>query len=181
MEGFEAVVKGLSRNKKMILTSGVVSEIQGSTCTVTRDGLTELLEVRFNAVEKELTSHVTITPKINSPVICGIIEDTDEAFILATSEIEKVEVVFDGHAVTTTSDGTVYDEGENSGMVKAPELVTQLNKLSARVDGIISAIENGVPIPQDGGVGFQATMVAAITAIVEVEDFTAIENPKIKH
>jgi len=67
------------------------------------------------------------------------------------------------------------------GLVKIEELVKNLDKLTARVDGIIDAIKNGVPIPTDGGAGLQTTIKAALALLVDKEDFTTIENENIKH
>lgn len=74
----------------------------------------------------------------------------------------------------------IINNGNNT-TAKADILKTELKKMSARIDGIIDAISNAVPVPQDGGTGLQATMVVALQTLVNKEDFTNIENPKIKH
>ena len=71
--------------------------------------------------------------------------------------------------------------GDLGGLVKVEELKSELAKLTARVDGIISAINNGVPVPTDGGAALQTTIKAALATIVNKEDFTNIENENVKH
>jgi phage baseplate assembly protein gpV len=78
-------------------------------------------------------------------------------------------------------DGITLNGGENGGLTVTPKLVEQLEKMSARIDGIIDAINNGVPVPQDGGAGLQTTIKASLSAIVDKEDFSEVENDKVKH
>lgn len=57
-------------------------------------------------------------------------------------------------------------------------LLPELNKLSSNVDLIINAIQNGVPIPQDGGTGYQISM-SAILAAAQVPDFSQINSETV--
>ncbi len=183
-EAFEkAVAKIVAKNQPMVITSGKVKDVKTKTCRVEREGLPDLLEVRFNAVEDDATEGLLVTPAEGSDVQCAMIENGDEAFIVACSKVAKVEVRFEDHSAVITNDGTVYDGGQNEGMVLAVELEAQLNKLSARVDGIIDAINNGVPAggSSDGGTALQATIKAALALIVDEEDFTNLQNDKVKH
>tara|TARA_R110002020_G_scaffold72109_1_gene185567 strand:+ start:3286 stop:3786 length:501 start_codon:yes stop_codon:yes gene_type:complete len=105
-----------------------------------------------------------ITPVVGSTVIATFLSK-DTAFISLYSEIESVQVMGD----------------QFGGLVKIEELIKNLDKLTARVDGIIDAIKNGVPIPTDGGAGLQTTIKTALALLVDKEDFTTIENENIKH
>jgi hypothetical protein len=78
-------------------------------------------------------------------------------------------------------DEIVFRDGKNGGLANTPELKIQLEKLTARVDGIIDAINNAVPVAQDGGVALQGTMVAKLTTLTDKEDFSNIEDVHIKH
>jgi hypothetical protein len=89
----------------------------------------------------------------------------DTAYISLYSEIETVAIRGD----------------QFGGLIKIEELVENLDKLTARVDGIISAINNGVPAPTDGGAALQLSIKAGLSAITKKEDFTGIENEAIKH
>lgn len=185
-EAFVAAVKEiLQKFKQYEITIGKVIKVEGKLCEVERTGLATLTEVRLNSIIQTINSSVTIYPKTESYVLVGFIEEKKtESFIIMYSEIDKIEVWFDeenkkGYVIS--ADGVVFDKGENSGIVIAPELVSQLAKLTNRVDTIINAIENGVPVPRDGGVGYQTSMKAILATIVETEDFSNIENERIKH
>jgi hypothetical protein len=62
-------------------------------------------------------------------------------------------------------------------ILKGDSSVTQLDALQTKVDLIRSAIENGVPIAQDGGVGYQASMTLLMQPIVDA-DFSNINSEK---
>lgn len=95
--------------------------------------------------------------------------ETDDVIKLAVGE----------STVKVDNDVWEFNGGALGGLTKTQELKTQLDKVTARIDGIISAITNGVPIPQDGGVGYQTTMVELLDMLIDVEDFNSIENEKI--
>jgi phage gp45-like len=67
------------------------------------------------------------------------------------------------------------------GVVKAADLENQLNKLSARVDGIIDALKNSQTAAQDGGATYKAQIAAMLTALVDKEDFSNLESKKVLH
>jgi phage gp45-like len=78
--------------------------------------------------------------------------------------------------------GTVELFGTDAGgVVKAAELKTQLDKLSARVDGIIDALNNAIPGAMDGGVALHTTIKTGLASIVDKEDFSDIESEKVLH
>ncbi|MCL2233098.1 MAG: hypothetical protein FWB99_08485, partial [Treponema sp.] len=67
------------------------------------------------------------------------------------------------------------------GVIKVDELRTQLARLTARVDGIMDALRNSPTAPNDGGSSFKAGIVAALNAIVDRENFSAIASDKVFH
>lgn len=90
----------------------------------------------------------------------------------------KIDV--DGTTVEFDGNTTTFNGGSET-MANATDLKKQLEKMSKRIDGIIDAIKNAVAIPQDGGTGLQKTMVAALAAIVDKENFGQMIDDKIKH
>ena len=84
------------KTEKMIITAGVVQAVGEHDCDIQRQGMPDLLGVRFMATIKDQDNYFKITPSIGSTVLCGIIEnDISEAVILAYSEIDKVEIAID--------------------------------------------------------------------------------------
>ena len=83
----------LKQLEKIIITSGVVTNITSNSCDVIRQDMPDLLEVRFHSIMKQLDNHITIIPKEGSIVLVALINnDITEAFIISTSEIDKVQI-----------------------------------------------------------------------------------------
>ena len=84
----EQVIKERSKQTKGFnLLTGTVKSIDGDTCTVD-----EYEDVRLNAVVDSLESQFTVYPKIGSKVIIGRLKDSNEMFVIAVSEIDKVTI-----------------------------------------------------------------------------------------
>ncbi|WP_233901243.1 hypothetical protein, partial [Tenacibaculum piscium] len=77
MEEFVRAINSVS--KKYLKTSiGKVTEITETTCTVEREHLSELLDVRLNAVVGDFESSFIVYPKINSEVLVVEIENNPQ-------------------------------------------------------------------------------------------------------
>jgi phage gp45-like len=87
-----------------------------------------------------------------------------------------------GGWVIARENGTVELFGTDAGgVVKAAELERQLNKLAARVDGVIDALKNSQTAVQDGGATYKAQIAAALALLVDKEDFSNLESEKVLH
>jgi hypothetical protein len=166
---FENAVEAIiERNKVMLITEGTVTAVdkEGLTCDVEREDLPELFAVRLNVDLEPGENIITVFPKKGSKVLCVVVEnDETDCFVLTTNDIEEI----------------IINGGENGGLTITPTLVEQLAVMSARIDTLENAIKDGVPLAQDGGIAYQQTMVAILEANQDVEDFSKIENEKIKH
>lgn len=91
-ENFIRAVRAISTNKVKV-SIGKVTKIEGVFCTVERDELPELLDVRLHSVISEIENYFLIVPKLGSEVVVAEIENAEgEATIIQYSEIEKLEV-----------------------------------------------------------------------------------------
>ncbi len=175
----------IKKEVKATIISGKVKSISGNTCTVQREGSPDLLDVRLNAVVKSLNSQILIIPKQNSDVLCAVIDGLrTETFVVAVSEIDSFEVWFDNaktKGFKITADGAVFDEGGNGGMTITPELKTQLDIMSARIDAIIDVlgqVPSGAVHPNTTA---WETIYNPVFNALPVEDFSNIENERVKH
>lgn len=113
-----------------------------------------------------------------------IVEDNSVTLTTKSVSVEvkdkTVKIDVDGTTVEFDGNTTTFNGGSET-MANATDLKKQLEKMSKRIDGIIDAIKNAVAIPQDGGTGLQKTMVAALAAIVDKENFGQMIDDKIKH
>lgn len=173
------------------------------TCVVADDNELDYEDVLLYAIENaDLKGFVTI-PAVDSRVLVSRIGSSNELYVAMLSEVDKVMLSI-GDKVTAeitdaalnytndkvaleikentvklSADSIEFNGGELGGLVKVQELSDNLAKVTARIDGIITAIQNGIAIPQDGGTGLQKSIVALLPT--DKEDFSGIENDKVKH
>ena len=154
-------------NQGLIFFNAKIVSVDDETCTIDRNGL-QFEDVRLAAVIDGNTKNLLIKPKVGSMVL---VADLSEGLLRDLAVIGWSEV-----------DSITINRGENGGLTNTPELKSQLDKLSKRVDDIISAI-NGAPTatPADGGAAAQTYTKGKLALIVDKEDFGDIEDTKIKH
>ncbi|MEE3485094.1 MAG: hypothetical protein VZQ98_12325 [Bacteroidales bacterium] len=136
----------------------------GETCSVEAYGTT-WTDVRLTAVA-DGGCDVKVFPKVGSPVLVADLSNgsMSDLAVIMYSRFDRIEL------------GTAEHTAANADVLRR-----ELDKLTRRVDTIIRAIENAVPTPQDGGAGLKSTMVAVLQTITGKEDFSGIEDSKIKH
>lgn len=160
----ELFKRRLSDHSKATLRWVVAGEIDWENKTMTAKGEDDLeyFDVLLGV------GAVAVKPVKDSDCLIAIVEDDEStAFMLYADQAELIE----------------FNGGENGGFTNTPELKTQLEKLSARVDGIIDAINSPgvVAAPQDGGEALWGLFQLEIAQIVDKENFENIENENIKH
>lgn len=136
------------------------------TCTVLPQDGVEMFDVRLKAGVENVTEGLVEIPAIDSSVLIVLIGNSAEnAFVAKCSRVE--EVLFYG--------------GDNGGLIKVNELVSQLEKVTGYLKAIKSAFMAPVPVsPGDGGTALAAHVFAQL-APEQLPDYSKIENPKIKH
>lgn len=148
-----------------------VQKVDGATCTVVRQGDNlKIAGVRLNELSDESVGMV-IKPKADSFVLVARIDDFNY-YVSLYSEIDSVDI---------QCDKITINGGDNGGLINIEELKKQLDKMSKRIDTIINALENSPTTAQDGGAGYKAGIVTALSSITDKEDFTNMEDDKIKH
>lgn len=178
---FESAVQQIiKKNEKIAITSGTVTKVTESCCDVLRDDLPTLTKVRYNSILETPESYIRVIPKEGSYVLCGIVEgDTAEAIVLSCSEIEKVELLI-GEIILLVDENGYKINGDNfSGLVKAPELKTQVDKNTAVIKAIQEAFTNWITAPNDGGAALKG--LAGTFTGLQRADLSSIENEKVKH
>ena len=154
-------------NQGLIFFNAEVVTVDDETCTVKRNGI-EHTDVRLAAVVDGNTKNLLIKPKVGSMVLIADLSEglMRDLAIIGWSEVETITI----------------NGGDLGGLTKTKVLKTQLDKLTKRVDALISAI-NGAPVatPADGGAAAQTYTKTKLALIVDKEDFGNIEDVKIKH
>lgn len=127
------------------------------------NGDPNLIDVRLIAGSAE--APFMLVPALDSVVLATFMSK-DTAFISLYSEVDSIQLRGDSLG----------------GLIKIEELVDNLALLTARVDGIISALENATPAPSpDAGAGLLTSIKLGLSTIGPKEDFSNLENEKVKH
>ena len=139
--------------------TGEVTETDRATltCSIKLDEDLTLHGCRLNAVEcQERGDCFAVIPKVGSLVSGIATADLRDVLIVSFSEIDEVII--------------------KAPKISANDYKTQLDKMTARIDGIIDAIKNGVPTPQDGGAALQQTIVASLEQLTDKENFNTLSD-----
>lgn len=140
-------------NDGFIVGEVVKVDKKNLTCDIRLDENLTLPGCRLNAVEMpNSTNHVTVFPKKGSYVSGIATADLRDVLIVSISEVESVEIKADKVIIN--------------------DLKTQLNKMSARIDGIIDALNNCGSNAYGGAL--QAKIVTALEQLTDKENFNTL-------
>lgn len=152
--------------RKVIAKTGNDGFITGKVTAVDKKNLTCEIEFddnlliqgcRLSSVVKETPfNHYALFPKIGSYVSAVATADLRDVLIVSVSEVESIAILAD--------------------KVMINDFKTQLDKMSARIDGIIDAINNGTPGAQDGGAALLQSIKLGLQQITDKEDFNTLAD-----
>lgn len=146
--------------------SAEVTSVSNQTCEV-KVGEMTLSDVRLCSVVDNNDNNLLIEPKVPSQVL---------VMDMSKGEMRDLVVV-----KVSQTENIVINGGKLGGLIKIEELRKNLEKMTKRIDGIMDAIKNATPVAQDGGASLKATMVAGLNSLTDKEDFSGIEDKKVKH
>lgn len=156
---------GDSSHQVFPATVTAVDEAAG-VCTVEDERGLPIEDVALTATPYN-TADLLVIPATGSQVLVGMIANEPSSLYVAMfSEVARV----------------IYHGGEWGGLVKAPELQAQAEKVSAFMQSLL-AVVNGAPIPEPGAgapSAFQTALKAALAA-AQVPTWADLENPKVQH
>jgi hypothetical protein len=132
-EYFEKLFKSYhQQHATKTLIVGIAKNVGDKTCTVTRDGQPDLIDVRLNAIDADIQTKILVKPKEGSYVLVGIISNIEtDAVVLATSEIDSVQIIT-GELLFEMKDGKFKVNKGVDGLGKCiKDLITQIQAIYA--------------------------------------------------
>ncbi len=164
------------------IIQAVVEEAGDTFCKVKlTDNDLELEEVMYSATEENENGFILI-PKENTNVLIGTIGgDENSLYIVAMDEVQKVKLVIENTTLTIDKDGTIFNEGNNGGLVISEKVTDEINALKQDINSLKQAITTWIPVPQDGGASFKAAAASWAGQILVDTVKTTLENDKITH
>lgn len=171
----DRLIKG---NSKIQTHYAYVTEVNWDAKTMTVKGLIDDLE--FFDVILGLGS-VNIKPVIGSSCLIGVILNNEaQTFLISAEEIETIELQDKTGFKCLLNDGLLTINGENyEGIVKAPELKTQLDKNTKILEKMQDVFSSWVTSPNDGGEALKS-QVSQFTGLPRA-NLNNIKNDTIKH
>lgn len=150
-----------------ILFEASVTEVQDTTITVEYQGLLHE-NVRLSAGFSGNVNTIIAKPKVGSLVLVADISEGKMRDLIVLLQEQTDEIIING--------------GELGGLVKIEELKKQLETMSKRIDGIMTAIQNAKPSTgtPDSGAALLVSMIGGLPQ-GKKEDFSDIEDTKFRH
>jgi len=180
----EEAIRKVSRDKCTMSTAlGTIKSVDRDKlhCTVSRDGMPDLIEVRLKPSMLKDGSSIMIWPRVGAPVLVGFIENSPvDSFIVSVDEVDEVSLMIDKTSVKITAEGIIFNEGKLGGLVILPELKAQLEIMTKRIDFIIDVLKNSITACSSSpNPGWKATAEFLFSTLMK-EDYKDIENKAIK-
>jgi hypothetical protein len=147
------------------------------TVVIQVNGL-ELSSVRLRSIIDSQGNRVVVYPAVDSTVLVGRIGHSNEMYVQAVGVVDKVLCHIGDMKLEVTEAGFVYNEGQHT-TANADVLKSELNKLTKRVDDLLNALNQASPDSSSGT--FKASLTPLLARITDKENFSGIENDKIKH
>jgi hypothetical protein len=180
----DVLIQAQKKGRMLTITEGVVESVdrEGCTCNLSREGLPELLNVRLSSITSPGDNIIVIYPRKGSSAICAMVNNTPTDYaVISVSDVEELSGNIDGMKLSWTKDGITINDGGNGGLTITPELKKQLQRNTARIDMIISILKNQItsvslqPNPAWAGI------VTPLFEALQKEDYSSIENKRVKH
>lgn len=168
------------------------ANIEAQLCTVTAvdaaartvdceplDESAPLLGVNLQA-NQGLTSGMVLIPKVGSYVIVALMNDGVNGCVIATEEVERMELVIGEARVEVTEDGIVLNGGGLGGLVKVEALTARLNGIEESINELKAALSGWVPVSQDGGAALKGAISSWASETLVLTERGDYENEKVK-
>lgn len=163
------MAKEVGPDQSFIGTVESVNEGEKTCVLFDEESNLKFYDVRLSPVVDGIQG-LTLVPKLDAYALAIKIEDEDWMVIQA-SQFEKYLL---------TCDNIVLNGGTKGGLVNWPDAKTELDKTKAVVSALITAINNWVVAPGDGGGAFKIALTAALAGKA-VGNYSNLEDAKVKH
>lgn len=152
--------------KPMTVEPATVKSVDSDklTCVVELMDETEIPDVRLKAAIDNVKDGIVQIPKIDSTVLVARIGESSQRFVVAVSEVEE----------------TLFNGGNNGGLINIQTLIEGLNKTNEVVNAIKDSLLNWTPVASDGGAALQLFANTQLSG-KETGDFSSMEDIKVKH
>jgi len=142
------------------------------------DGVT-IDDVRLKSVVKAGTKFI-ITPALNSNILIGRIENSNEFVMISADEIKQVDIEIGSMKIFIDTNGIVFNGGVLHGLVTRDGVKQQLNKIEQDITNLKNAFNAWIPVANDGGAALKLSTTTWRSTALNSTMNTDIENTKVK-
>ena len=179
-EEIKQKLKDLTFKEADVLIGSVISINEDlATCDVDIDGNT-FFDVRLKSVIDDEVKGITVLPQKNSNILVQRIGTGNDFLALKYSNIDCIQWQIEDLNLKFTKEGFVFNDGENKGMVKLPELVQKINNIENKVNEIITWTATHTHTGVLAGGGTSGIAVGVMDSLTPTQE-NDLENNKIKH
>lgn len=183
-EQLNKAIRTLTQPPVQVVVGTVTSvDLEKETCNVMPLGSeAEYFGVRLKGVVDETGKGLLIVPAINSTVLLGSIENSENMFYINDySEIDTFIVHVNGGAKIEIKDQQItFNGGDFGGLVKVQPLIDKINRLENQLNSLYALLKTHVhPVVSVGSPTGISPNLAGLTNI-NLTQKNELENEKIK-
>lgn len=198
-ETIRQLARGGRETVSLVCTVDAVNKTARTVDCTPLDESAPLVGVNLQANQGS-TFGVVSFPRVGSFVVVGFVADGSAGVVLATDDVESVEVVIsddtaritadeegvrvrmgDDTSVELTGEGVVLNGGGFGGMVKVEPLTDRINGIENDINELKNIFSSWVTVPQDGGAALKAASAAWAGNLLTPTQRGDYENEKVKH
>lgn len=125
-------------------------------------------------------------PKVDSTILVMLSQTDREYYMIMCEDLQDIFITVNNHSINVnqlqvSATTTVFNGGNNKGLVKVSDLVDKLNKIEQQVNKINVALQGWTPVSSDGGAAlktFYNTLQPQDLIQTVIGD---LENEKVTH
>lgn len=174
----ETIDKMSSRIRFVQGTVKEIDKVERELSLFTPEGA-EIGQIMLQSMSNRESSFV-LYPKIGSDCIILFDEESMSGCVIATEEVERMELVIGEARVEVTEDGIVLNGGNLGGMVKVEALTSRINNIENDLNTLKEVFANWVPASQDGGAALKGVISSWASETLVLTERGDYENEKVK-
>lgn len=197
-ESIRRMAQGGMQTVSLICTVDAVDKEARTVDCTPLDESAPMLGVNLQA-NQESKFGIVVYPRVGSYVVVGFIANGSAGVVLATDDIESIEIVVSDKtsrvlideervridvdqetSAELTKDGVVLNGGSLGGLVKVEELTNRLNTIENDINSLKQAFSKWTPSPQDGGGALKTTAMDWAKQTLRLTKRGDYENDKVK-
>lgn len=197
-ESIRRMAQGCRQTVSLICTVDAVDKEARTVDCTPLDESAPMLGVNLQANQGSKFG-IVVYPRVGSYVVVGFIANGSAGVVLATDDIESIEIVVSDKtsrvlideervridvdqetSAELTKDGVVFNGGSLGGLVKVEELTDRLNTIENDINSLKQVFSMWTPTPQDGGGALKTTAMDWAKQTLRLTKRDDYENEKVK-